>query len=45
MGGKKWAFPERAILEVTRITFKKKMTLRGGSPFGGGGGKRGCEPE
>lgn len=50
MGGKKWAFPERAILEVTRITFKKKMTLRGGSPFvgwavGGSGGKRSCDPE
>lgn len=38
--GKKWAFPERtAILEVTRITFKKKMTLRVGSPFEEGGKK------
>lgn len=25
--------PERAILGGTRITFKKKMTLRVGSPF------------
>ena len=42
MGGKKWAFPERAILEVTRITFKKKMALRVGSPFGAGWGGNGA---
>lgn len=32
-GGKKMVFPERAILDVTRITFKKKMTLKIGSSF------------
>lgn len=31
--GKKRVFPERAILDVTRIAFKKKMTLKVGSSF------------
>ena len=32
-GKKKPVFPERAILDVARITFKKKMTLNVGSSF------------
>ena len=39
-------FPERAILDVTRITFKKKMTLKIGSSIERG--KRNsqvCDPE
>lgn len=31
--GKKRVFPERAILDVARIAFKKKMTLKVGSSF------------